>query len=391
MKKLNELQDIIIDGISQLSYPARPAELYQPISYILSIGGKRLRPALVLMACDMFGGDVNAAVKPALAIEVFHNFTLMHDDIMDNAPLRRGKVTVHEKWNSNIAILSGDVMMVEANKLIMQVDDRILRTVMTIFNETAQGVCEGQQFDMNFEQDNQVSIDGYLGMIRLKTAVLLGGALKIGALIGGADAANAENLYQFGVNLGIAFQLQDDILDVYGDPEKFGKQVGGDIISNKKTFLLIKATELAKEQESTDLAQWVATKDFNTTEKVKAVAMQAVVVPEAEYAAMGAKLTYVGKEKVNNVDAHKIDVAIGTVKMTEFYDAATGLKLRQAITAETPMGAQTITTDYADYKDINGVKFAHKLTQDLGMMQLALTSTKIEANTNLSDALFEIK
>ncbi|MEO6148521.1 MAG: polyprenyl synthetase family protein [Mucilaginibacter sp.] len=271
MKKLNELQALIIEGVGKLSYPPRPVELYEPISYILSIGGKRLRPALVLMACDMFGGNVEAAVKPALAIEVFHNFTLMHDDIMDNAPLRRGKTTVHEKWNANIAILSGDVMMVEANKLIMQVDDRILRTVMNVFNETAQGVCEGQQFDMNFEQDDTVTIDEYLDMIRLKTAVLLGGALKIGALIGGADAENAENLYRFGVNLGIAFQLQDDILDVYGDPEKFGKQVGGDIISNKKTFLLIKATELAQEKESTQLAKWIAAKNFNATEKVAAV------------------------------------------------------------------------------------------------------------------------
>ncbi|RCH55831.1 polyprenyl synthetase family protein [Mucilaginibacter hurinus] len=271
MKKLNELQDIIVNGVSQLNYPARPAELYEPISYILSIGGKRLRPALVLLACDMFGGDVNAAIKPALAIEVFHNFTLMHDDIMDNAPLRRGKTTVHEKWNSNIAILSGDVMMVEANKLIMQVDDRILRTVMNVFNETAQGVCEGQQFDMNFEQDNSVTIDEYIDMIRLKTAVLLGGALKIGALIGGADAQNAENIYQFGVNLGIAFQLQDDILDVYGDPAKFGKQVGGDIISNKKTFLLIKAIELAEGKESSDLYSLIDAKNFNPAEKVEAV------------------------------------------------------------------------------------------------------------------------
>ncbi|GAA4309127.1 polyprenyl synthetase family protein [Mucilaginibacter gynuensis] len=271
MKKLNELQDLIIDGVNQLNYPDQPAELYEPIRYILSLGGKRLRPALLLMACDLFGGDVEAAVKPALAIEVFHNFTLMHDDIMDNAPLRRGNVTVHEKWNTNIAILSGDVMMVEANKLMMLVQDNILRSVLDIFNETAQGVCEGQQFDMNFEQDDRVSIDEYLNMIRLKTAVLLGGALKIGALIGGADQENAEKLYQFGVNLGVAFQLQDDILDVYGDPEKFGKQVGGDIISNKKTYLLLKALELADSDQKQQLLQWIAATGFNTTEKVAAV------------------------------------------------------------------------------------------------------------------------
>ncbi|RYE21102.1 MAG: polyprenyl synthetase family protein [Sphingobacteriales bacterium] len=271
MKKLHELQSLIIEGVNKLSYPAEPAALYEPISYILSIGGKRLRPALVLMACDMFGGNVEAAVQPALAIEVFHNFTLMHDDIMDNAPLRRGNVTVHEKWNTNIAILSGDVMMVEANKLMMMVDDRILRTVMDIFNQTAQGVCEGQQLDMDFEHDDHVSIDGYINMIRLKTAVLLGGALKIGALIGGADTNNAENLYQFGVNLGIAFQLQDDILDVYGDPEKFGKQVGGDIISNKKTYLLIKALELAGTRQSDELNQWIAATNFDNGVKVAAV------------------------------------------------------------------------------------------------------------------------
>ncbi|RVU03100.1 polyprenyl synthetase family protein [Mucilaginibacter limnophilus] len=271
MKKLSELQEIIIDALGQYKLPAHPNELYEPITYILSIGGKRLRPALVLMACDMFGGRVEDAVQPALAIEVFHNFTLMHDDIMDKAPLRRGKATVHEKWNQNIAILSGDAMMVEANKLMMQVDDKILRPVLDIFNKTAQGVCEGQQLDMNFEDDNKVSIEEYLEMIRLKTAVLLGGALKIGALIGGTDAANAQNLYDFGVNLGIAFQLQDDILDVYGDPQKFGKQVGGDIISNKKTFLLIKALELARQANAGELTEWVSAIDFDKAEKVAAV------------------------------------------------------------------------------------------------------------------------
>lgn len=271
MKKLSELQDIIIDALGQYKLPNQPNELYEPISYILSIGGKRLRPALVLMACDMFGGRVEGAVNASLAIEVFHNFTLMHDDIMDKAPLRRGKPTVHQKWNQNIAILAGDAMMVEANKLMLLVDDSILRPVLDIFNQTAQGVCEGQQYDMNFEDNSTVAIEEYLEMIRLKTAVLLGGALKIGALIGGADETNAQYLYNFGVNLGIAFQLQDDILDVYGDPEKFGKQVGGDIISNKKTYLLIKALELAKGPQAADLTDWLAASDFDTTEKVAAV------------------------------------------------------------------------------------------------------------------------
>lgn len=271
MNKLQDLQLLIEDAVNNLSFPAKPSELYEPITYIMAIGGKRMRPALLLMACDMFGGDVKKALPPALAIEVFHNFTLVHDDIMDNAPLRRGKATVHEKWNPNTGILSGDVMLVEAYKLMMQVDDSILRRVLEIFSTTAVGVCEGQQFDMNFEQQSEVQIDDYINMIRLKTAVLLGGALNIGALIGGASNEDANLLYTFGEQLGIAFQLQDDILDVYGDPEKFGKQVGGDIISNKKTFLLIKALELAGANEKQVLNQWINATDFDAAEKVSAV------------------------------------------------------------------------------------------------------------------------
>lgn len=271
MKTLTELQSIIQQAIERLNYPTQPPDLYKPISYILSIGGKRLRPALLLMACDIFGGDVNKAVKAALAIEVFHNFTLMHDDIMDKAPLRRGKVTVHERWNQNVAILSGDAMMVEANKLMLQVDDAILRRIMDIFNQTATGVCEGQQFDMSFESREQVSAEEYINMIRLKTAVLLGGALKIGAIIGGASQQDAELIYTFGEQLGIAFQLQDDILDVYADPDKFGKQVGGDIISNKKTYLLIKALELAEAGNAAELEHWLNAQQPNQQEKVSAI------------------------------------------------------------------------------------------------------------------------
>jgi geranylgeranyl diphosphate synthase type II len=271
MNTIKDLQIIIEDAVTKLQYPLYPAELYEPITYILSVGGKRMRPALLLMACDLFDGDVHAAISPALAIEVFHNFTLVHDDIMDNAPLRRGKVTVHEKWNPNVAILSGDVMLVEAYKLMMQVDTSILRQVLEVFSNTAVGVCEGQQFDMNFEQQDQVQIDDYLNMIRLKTAVLLGGALKIGALIGGASLSDADLLCTFGEQLGIAFQLQDDILDVYGDPDKFGKQVGGDIISNKKTYLLIKALELAGDGEKEILDKWISSSSFDAAEKVAAI------------------------------------------------------------------------------------------------------------------------
>lgn len=271
MHSIKQLQEIIVKAVNEIDYPAQPKELYQPIAYLMSLGGKRLRPALVLMATDLFGGDVEEAISPALAIELFHNFTLMHDDIMDNAPLRRGKPTVHEKWNASVAILSGDVMFVKAYKLMIQVRPEILSGVLEVFNKTAVEVCEGQQIDMNFEVRQNVSIAEYLEMIRLKTAVLLGGALKIGALIGKANAENADLLYQFGENLGIAFQLQDDILDVYGDPEKFGKQVGGDIICNKKTYLLIKALELAKDQDAKTLELWLQQTNFDTTEKVEAV------------------------------------------------------------------------------------------------------------------------
>ena len=245
-----QLQEIIEKAISKIHYPQHPANLYEPIRYIMNLGGKRIRPVMVLMASELFNDDVNIALDVALAIETFHNFTLVHDDIMDNAPLRRGAQTVHEKWGSNTAILSGDVMMVESNKHLSKVKLNVLKPVLDTFNATAQGVCEGQQLDMEFEQRSDVSIDEYLEMIRLKTAVLLGGAIKLGAIVGGATEENAELLYNFGENLGVAFQLQDDILDVYGNPEKFGKQVGGDIIANKKTFLHLKALKLAQNDEA---------------------------------------------------------------------------------------------------------------------------------------------
>ncbi|MDB5155930.1 MAG: isoprenyl synthetase [Mucilaginibacter sp.] len=271
MRKLQDLQLLIDEAVTKLEYPAYPAELYEPIQYILSMGGKRMRPALLLMACDLFGGNVETAVLPALAIEVFHNFTLMHDDIMDNAPLRRGKVTVHERWNKNAAILSGDVMLIQGYKLMMNVEDRLLRVILNIFNDTAIGVCEGQQLDMDFETRDNVRIDEYIYMIRLKTAVVLGGALKIGSIIGGAETRDAELIAEFGENLGLAFQLQDDLLDVYGSPEKFGKQVGGDIISNKKTYLLLKSLELANADQAAELNKWLDAKQFDNQEKVEAV------------------------------------------------------------------------------------------------------------------------
>lgn len=271
MHSITELQDILAQAVKTKQYPAKPAELYEPISYLMDLGGKRMRPVLLLMSCELFDGDIQQALDPAMAIEVFHNFTLMHDDIMDKAPLRRGKPTVHEKWNANTAILSGDVMLVEGYKLLSDLEPQLLQPVLKVFNDTAVGVCEGQQFDMNFESRKDVSIAEYIEMIRLKTAVLLGGALKIGAIIAGATPADAERISQFGENLGIAFQLQDDILDVYGDPDKFGKQVGGDILANKKTYLLIKAQELAQKAHADELTNWLSKTHYDPEEKVNAV------------------------------------------------------------------------------------------------------------------------
>lgn len=271
MKAVAELHELIEKELSLLKFNSRPKELYDPIVYSLSQGGKRMRPVLVLMGCNLFSENIDKAIAPALGIEMFHNFTLLHDDIMDNAPLRRNNLTVHNKWNNSIAILSGDAMFVKAVQLVMRVEDPILRPVLQLFNETAIEVCEGQQIDMNFESRNNVSIAEYLNMITLKTAVLLGCSLKVGALVGGASDENARHLYEFGKNMGIAFQLQDDILDVYADPEKFGKLPGGDIVSNKKTFLLLKSLELSHKYMKEELLNWLMVRDFNQQEKITAV------------------------------------------------------------------------------------------------------------------------
>lgn len=245
MEKIVSYIQLVDKKLQELTPNKEPKELYIPIKYALELGGKRIRPALLLLANNLFGGKDEEAINAALAIEVFHNFTLLHDDIMDDAPLRRGKDTIYKKWGSNIAILAGDVMFVNAIELLAKSNPNKLPEVLSLFNSTAVEVCEGQQFDMNFETSQNVSIDDYLKMIELKTAVLLASSLKIGAILGGTSNENADHIYQFGKNLGVAFQLMDDILDLYGDPEKFGKQVGGDIISNKKTYLLLKAQELA--------------------------------------------------------------------------------------------------------------------------------------------------
>ncbi|WP_373497315.1 polyprenyl synthetase family protein [Aquiflexum sp.] len=270
-KSADNLVQALESHIQGFSYGESPKELYDPISYIMSLGGKRIRPLLTLMAYSLYKEDFQKIITPALAVEVFHNFTLMHDDIMDDAPLRRGKQTVHEKWNANTSILSGDVMLVKAYDMLLGIDSDKLLTCIRLFNKTAAEVCEGQQKDMNFETVPIVSEEEYIDMIRLKTAVLIGFALQFGAILGGATKEDSEHLYNFGVNIGIGFQLKDDLLDVYADKAKFGKQVGGDIISNKKTFLLLKAKELAKGNTKTSLENWIKAQEFDKAEKVAAV------------------------------------------------------------------------------------------------------------------------
>lgn len=246
-----------LEAFRQENIKGTPIELYEPISYILSLGGKKLRPLLVLMGSNLFDGNISLALPSALSVEVFHNFTLMHDDIMDNAPMRRSKPTVHEKWNQNIAILSGDAMLVKAYQILLKSDKRFHDALLNIFNETALQVCEGQQMDMNFEKLPLVSIPLYIKMITLKTAVLLGASLKMGAICGGAREEDAQSIYEFGKNIGIAFQLQDDILDVYGNEKNFGKRTGGDIIANKKTFLVLKSLEIANRYMKEELETWL--------------------------------------------------------------------------------------------------------------------------------------
>jgi geranylgeranyl diphosphate synthase, type II len=253
---INILSEKINHTLSTLRYGEQPSELYEPIRYIMALGGKRIRPMLVLLSAKMFDDDIEKALLPAAGVEVFHNFTLMHDDIMDKAPLRRGQQTVHEKWNANIAILSGDVMLVRAYELMAKAEPDKLGRVLQLFSKTAAEVCEGQQLDMNFEQRTEVSIPEYIQMITLKTAVLVGFSLELGAILQGAPDTDAEHLKAFGDNIGIAFQLRDDLLDVYGDKDKFGKQVGGDILSDKKTFLMLTALEQANPEQLQTIVSW---------------------------------------------------------------------------------------------------------------------------------------
>ena len=266
-----QLLDKVNAHIESLDYAREPMNLYRPVQYILSLGGKRIRPAMMLMAYNMYRDDVERILDPALALEIYHNFTLLHDDLMDNADVRRGKPTVHMRWDANTAILSGDVMLTLADVYMSRVDDAYFREVMSTFHATSIEIAEGQQYDMDFETRSDVTEAEYIEMIRLKTSVLLACALKIGAILGGASKEDAEHLYRLGESIGLAFQLRDDYLDVYGDPKVFGKKVGGDILCNKKTYLYINALRLADKEQRAALDYWATATDFVPEEKVAAV------------------------------------------------------------------------------------------------------------------------
>lgn len=267
----SELLDIVKGHIAGLQFTRTPKGLYDPVSYVLSLGGKRIRPVLMLMAYNLYREDIKSILQPATGIEVYHNYTLLHDDLMDRADMRRGKATVHKVWNDNVAILSGDAMLVLAYQFMAQCASEKLKDVMDLFSLTALEICEGQQLDMEFEQRKDVKEDEYIEMIRLKTSVLLAASLKIGAILGGASKEDADALYDFGVNLGLAFQLKDDLLDVYGDPLRFGKNIGGDILCNKKTYLVIKAFEHANTDQEALLNDWFTRETFDPQEKIAAV------------------------------------------------------------------------------------------------------------------------
>jgi geranylgeranyl diphosphate synthase type II len=259
------------EALDRENFNREPTELYEPVVYIMSLGGKRIRPVLMLMTVDMYGGDIDTAIPAALGLEIFHNFSLVHDDIMDRAPLRRGKPTVHEKWNANTAILSGDTMLVKAYEQFLRLPEHLIKPALEVFSLTATGVCEGQQMDMNFEEKLDVTIPDYLEMIRLKTAVLIGAALKLGSLIAGAPPDDQRLLFEFGIHTGLLFQLRDDLLDTYGNAEVFGKKQYGDIIANKKTYLYLKALEHTKGKDRIKLAELYANPAIDPEAKVKKV------------------------------------------------------------------------------------------------------------------------
>lgn len=271
MIKADEILKLVNKYLDNLSYDREPSSLYEPIRYVLSMGGKRIRPVLMLLSYNMFRENPEEILMPACALETYHNYTLLHDDLMDNADLRRGHETVHRKWDANTAILSGDSMLVLAYQRMAQCDKQKMPEVLSLFTETALEIGEGQQYDMDFEHRNDVTEDEYIEMIRLKTSVLLACAMKIGAILAGASKEDADNLYRFGEQIGLAFQLQDDYLDVYGDTRVFGKAIGGDITSNKKTYMLINAMLRANDTQRAELEKWISATEFDREEKIAAV------------------------------------------------------------------------------------------------------------------------
>lgn len=271
MKTADEILSMVNDFLANLPYDRKPYSLYEPVKYVLSLGGKRIRPTLMLLAYNLFKEDPEKILMNAIALETYHNYTLLHDDLMDNADLRRGHQTVHKKWDANTAILSGDSMLVLSYHRMAQCEAQYLEPVLHLFTETALEIGEGQQYDMEFENRNDVTEEEYIEMIRLKTSVLLACALKIGAILAGATSEDADNLYKFGEQIGLAFQLQDDYLDVYGDSKVFGKEIGGDITSNKKTYMLINAYNRANDEQRAELTKWISLKEFDRKEKVAAV------------------------------------------------------------------------------------------------------------------------
>ncbi|MEA4904857.1 MAG: polyprenyl synthetase family protein [Petrimonas sp.] len=268
---IDALSKKIEEAIQHISFGSKPGSLYDPISYALSVGGKRVRPLLVLLAANMFDGEVDKSLKPAIGIEIFHNFTLLHDDLMDKSDMRRGMPAVHKKWDANAAILSGDAMLIESYRHIASVHSGILPQIISLFSQTAMEVCQGQQLDMDFEKRSDVTESEYIEMITLKTAVLLACSSKMGALLANASLNDAELLYNYGINIGLAFQLKDDLLDVYGDSKTFGKNIGGDIVSNKKTYLLIKALKTSDKKQYSELLKWISAEKFDKTEKIESV------------------------------------------------------------------------------------------------------------------------
>lgn len=271
MHSIYQYQEFLSDYLQSQYETKEPRNLYEPIHYILDLGGKRMRPVLTLMSAEVFDADYKKALPAALAVEVFHNFSLVHDDIMDDAPLRRGHETVHEKWNLNTGILSGDAMLILAYQYFEQYEPIIFKDLAKLFSKTALEVCEGQQWDVDFEERNDVTISEYLKMIEYKTAVLVAAAMKMGAIIAETSEENANLIYDFGLNLGLAFQLQDDFLDAFGNPETFGKQVGGDIIENKKTYLYLKAVDFSKDEEAKELRSLFSVQPEDNTNKIERV------------------------------------------------------------------------------------------------------------------------